>query len=197
MQTTNEQTNRPLTHEERYARFGGWLQTHSGKTFFFGDIQPEDICIDDIAHGLGNFCRFVGQSNEFYSVAQHSCIVADLLAQFGSACQLSGLLHDATEAYLGDLSRPLKQMLPAYKAIEHKLEAVIEQKYGVLISADPRIKWADNVALMTEARDLLGPQAQGWGVREEPAPFTIHPWTPRESRIRFMDYFNKLNVIDV
>lgn len=195
--TTNEQANRPLTHEERYARYGGWLQTHTGKTFFFGDMQPEDICIEDIAHALSNSCRFAGHCDHFYSIAQHCVHVADILEPFGRIVQLAGLLHDGTEAYLGDVTRPLKQLLPAYKEMENRLEEIIEQKFGVLIASDPRIKWADNVALMTEARDLLGPQAAGWGVNEVPASFRITPWTPTEAKRQFLSFFNQLDVIDV
>lgn len=187
-----------MSHEERYARYGGWLQTHAGKTFFFGDIQPEDICIEDIAHALSNYCRFAGHCDEFYSVAQHCCFVADLLRDCGRECQLAGLLHDSTEAYLGDVTRPLKRMLPEYQAIELKLEEILQLKFGVNWLNDPRVKIADNIALMTEARDLLGEKPQSWGYAGvEPSPIRITAWAPRVAKQRFTEYYNRLTVVDV
>lgn len=165
-----------------------WSQTSSGKQFFPLKPDPEAICIQDIAHALSNLCRFGGHVKEFYSVAQHSIIVASLLPP---ELQLAGLLHDATEAYLVDIPRPLKIALPEYKVIEERLAEVIEAKYGVSFE-DPRIKHADNVALMTEARDLLGPTPAQWGVNVQPSAIEITPMSPYEARTRFLHLFFEL-----
>jgi hypothetical protein len=162
-----------------------WSQTNSGKQFFPLKPDADAICIQDIAHALSNLCRFGGHVKEFYSVAQHSIIVASLLP---SELQLAGLLHDATEAYLVDVPRPLKIALPEYKAIEERLAKVIEAKYGVSFE-NPAIKQADNIALMTEARDLLGPTPAQWGVNIPPAAMTITPMSPRVARERFLHLF--------
>jgi hypothetical protein len=167
---------------------GDWMQTFSGHQFFPLDPRPEDLCIGDIAHALSNLCRFGGHVREFYSVAQHSVIVSQLLPK---NLKLAGLLHDATEAYLVDIPRPLKRALPEYKAIEHRLELVIAEKFGVDFS-DPRIKRADNVALMTEGRDLLGEKPAEWGVDEKPAKFVIYAENPDVAREMFMRAFNQL-----
>lgn len=159
-------------------------------------MQPEDICIEDIAHALSNFCRFAGHCNEFYSVAQHSVFVSQLLSQFGPRLALAGLLHDATEAYMGDVTRPLKQILPQYKEMENRLSDIIGAKFGVDLN-DPRVKWADNVALMTEARDLLGPKAASWGVNVQPVPIKVIAMTPRQAKGQFMSCWDALTCIDV
>src|SRR5271165_5200280 len=98
-----------------------YLSTYTGKKFFPYDPRPEQICIEDIAHGLSMLCRFVGQCRFFSSVAEHSIAVARLLP---ANLKLFGLLHDASEAYLADLPRPVKAGLPEYKAIEANVERV-------------------------------------------------------------------------
>jgi hypothetical protein len=167
---------------------GDWMQTGSGRRFYPLDPRPDDIDIEDIAHALSNLCRFAGHCRLFYSVAQHCVIVSNLLPP---RLKLAGLLHDATEAYLVDVPRPLKVALPGYKEIEHRLEAVIAEKFGVDFS-DPRIKRADNIALMTEARDLLGRTPADWGVDEIPAKIVVHPESPPIAQLMFMQAFNNL-----
>ena len=80
------------------------MSTYTGKKFFPFDPRPEQICIEDIAHGLSMLCRFSGQCPYFYSVAEHSIYVVHCLPD---NLQLEGLLHDASEAYLADLPRPV------------------------------------------------------------------------------------------
>lgn len=133
-------------------RVGGWFQINSGVHFYPMDPRPEDILIEDIAHALSRICRFGGHVRDgIYSVASHSMLVADLLPD---GKKLAGLLHDATEAYLGDIVSPLKRSLPDYRDVEDRLAAIIADKFGVNFD-DSDIKHADMVALATEARDLL------------------------------------------
>ncbi len=169
-------------------RRGDWMQTASGLQFHPLDPRPEDICIEDIAHALSNLCRFGGHVRTFYSVAQHSVIVADLLPD---RLKLAGLLHDATEAYLVDIPRPLKVALKEYQRIEHRLAAIIGQKFRVDFS-DPLIKRADNAALMAEARDLLSETPEGWGIDETPAALLVDPEVPFVARENFMREFRLL-----
>lgn len=134
-----------------------WIQTYSGRRIDLANPDPNDLDLDDIAHALGLICRFTGHVREFYSVAQHCVIVARLVPP---ELALSALLHDATEAYIGDVSRPLKGMLPEYRAIEARLWAAIADRFGVTES--PEIKVADNIALLWERRDLLGEPVAPW-----------------------------------
>lgn len=167
---------------------GDWMQTYAGKQFFPLDPRPEDICIEDIAHALSNLCRFGGHVSQFYSVAQHSVLVAGLLP---ARLALAGLLHDASEAYMVDVPRPLKVALAEYQKLEKRLQAIIARKFDVNFT-HPFIKRADNILLMTEARDLLGPKPAGWGVPEEPAEWRVIPLEPGEAEDLFLRRFCEL-----
>ena len=92
-----------------------WILTQTGKRFDLFEPDADMIDPRDIAHSLAHLCRFNGHTREFYSVAQHSCLVADLVP---TEHKLAALLHDATEAYIGDMVRPLKQWMHAYQDVE-------------------------------------------------------------------------------
>ena len=134
-----------------------WIQTYTGRKLDLANPNPDDLDLDDIAHALSLICRFTGHVREFYSVAQHCVIVSSLVPP---ELALSALLHDATEAYIGDVSRPLKGLLPEYRAIEARLWAAIAERFGV--TEAPEIKLADNIALLWERRDLLGEPVAPW-----------------------------------
>ncbi len=170
-------------------RSGQWMQTHTGRRFYPLDPRREDICIEDIAHALSNICRFGGHVRDFYSVAQHSVIVASLLPPH---LQLAGLLHDASEAYLVDIPKPLKVVLPDYQRIERRLESIIAEVFSVSFS-DPAIKRADSVALVSEARDLLGVVPVEWDCFEDGIALVdpIFPIAPHHARRAFLYAFKK------
>lgn len=121
--------------------------------------DPGQIQLDDIAHGLSSICRFSGQTNPFYSVAQHSLMVARLVPP---RLRLRALLHDASEAYIQDIPSPLKALLPEYTAIEARLMKVIHQVFRIPHdpTADAVVKEADRTALMIEQRDLFPPSLE-------------------------------------
>src|SRR3712207_286915 len=135
---------------------GPYIQTVSGRRVNPFDADPEDIDPADIARALANLCRFGGHCRAFYSVAQHSAIVCDLLEERGATPDelMAALLHDASEAYLGDLPHPIKhrsELGAAFRAAEKKLEAVIVERFG-LPDAAARIKPLDKALLATERR---------------------------------------------
>ena len=107
-----------------------YIATSTGKHIDFVNITPDQICIEDIARGLSNECRFAGQLESFYSVAQHSVYVSQIVPP---EYALEALLHDAAEAYIKDIPSPLKAMLPDYKAMEKHIEAAIREKFGLTI----------------------------------------------------------------
>lgn len=150
-----------------------WLLTASGRHFDLADPQPDMINIFDIAQGLANECRYAGQCRAFYSVAQHSTIASQIVS---SEFSLEALLHDASEAYLKDIPRPLKQLLPDYRAIEHRVDAVIRAAFGLPSSKSFEVSEADRVMLATERRDLMPADETEWPI--------LHGVTALDRKIR-------------
>ena len=110
-----------------------FITTIGGRSFDPLSPATEDIDIQDIAHSLSLICRANGHFSCFFSVARH-CINCAAEAQargFGARVRLLCLLHDATEAYIGDMTRPLKRQLPYYCECESKLHARILDRFGI------------------------------------------------------------------
>lgn len=132
----------------------GHIRTASGAYVTLLDPDPDTIHLGDIAHALAHVCRFGGHLPSFYSVAEHSLHVAAMLhRQYGDPLlTFFGLMHDATEAYLGDMVRPLKQQLHAYRAAEDRMADVIGARFGLPLrwAEDVRVKHADETALVWE-----------------------------------------------
>lgn len=129
-----------------------------------------------------------GHTREFYSVAQHSVLVSQIVPV---EHQLAGLLHDAAEALVGDMVRPFKNILPDYRAIELAVENVILTRLGV-ISIPDTVKHADLVLLSTERRDLLPKDDREWPILAgiEPLDAPIQPWTPSRAEFEFLNRFH-------
>lgn len=141
--------------EEREGeRRGDWMLTFTGRPYWPADPRPEDVDLGDIAHALANLCRFGGHTRKHYSVAQHSVMVSYLVPPELAAV---ALLHDAAEAYLGDVVRPLKSLLARqYSVLEQLSEQVIAQRFGLPAPPWPaEVKHADNVVLSLEREALL------------------------------------------
>lgn len=149
---------------------GDWIQTFTGRAFYPLDPRPEDIDPADIAHSLSLQCRFGGHVRDFYSVAEHCVRMADAVAPEHA---LAALLHDATEAYVIDLPRPLKRMLPDYRTMEDRVWAAIATRFDVDPVLPPEVKEADNRILIAERNALLTPPPQAW-VETGLEPLPIH-----------------------
>ncbi|HWK30224.1 MAG TPA: hypothetical protein VNS09_26890 [Solirubrobacter sp.] len=175
---------------------GPFIQTLSGRRVNPLDARPEDIDIADVAGALANLCRFGGHSRAFYSVAQHSVIVCDQLEALGATRDelRAALLHDAAEAYLGDLPHPIKhrsELGAAFKAAETQLEAVIAERFA-LPDASARVKPLDRALLAAERRvfsRVSWPWPELDGV--EPLDVTIEPWPPERAREEFLRRYER------
>lgn len=166
----------------------GWFQTHTGRAFWPTSPMIEDIDIRDIAHALSMLCRFNGHVKFFYSVADHSVRVSKIVPR---SLALTGLLHDASEAYLGDMIRPLKLEMPEYRAAEERLERLIAKRFGLEFPWHPDIKNADLVLLRTERRDLLAHQ-RPWAEGPQPLAERIVPMDPAAVEAAFFQRYHEL-----
>ena len=177
---------------------GPYLQTVSGRWVNPFDPDPEQLDAGDIARALANLCRFGGHSRTFYSVAQHSVIVSELVEQRGGDVEdvFAALMHDATEAYLGDMPHPLKHRSPlgaAFKAAEKQLEQAIRDRFRIKPDV-PEIKRVDSALLATERRAF---SAEQWHWPEldgvEPLDMDLQAWPPDEAERVFAERYAELD----
>lgn len=183
----------------------GWIQTFTGKRFWPLSPRAEDVDIRDIAHALAMKCRFNGHTREFYSVAQHSVLVAHLVAETSPQFALDGLLHDAAEAYLPDVASPIKDsvllgrdlrtgaMYDLFWIVEHDLLTVIHHALGLGRPNYSLVKDADLTLLATEARDLMHqPPPAVWKEMPEPLAGRVWEWNWDMSEDMFLFTYRRL-----
>ena len=176
------------------------IQTFTGLRFSPLEPDPAAIEIADIAHGLAHHCRFGGHSATYYSVGQHSCLVADAVQARGGDRDtvLFALLHDASEAYLGDLPHPVKHRSDfghLYREIEEPLQAAILARFGLAATVPPLVKEVDRAALAAERAALMRAADDAWWPELDgvaPLDVEIVPWSPQQSETEFLDRFEAL-----
>lgn len=168
------------------------IKTYPDRLHFdYANPKESSISINDIAQALSNECRFAGHLPNFYSVAEHSWLVSQLVSpEFA----LEALLHDATEAYCKDIPSPLKRLLPDYKGIERGIDLVIRNKFGLPAEMSPEVHHFDLVMLATERRDLDIDDGKPWPMLDgvPPSDISITPLTPLQARAKFLQRFNEL-----
>jgi hypothetical protein len=169
------------------------IQAHSGEYIDLMDPSTAKFLIEDIAHGLANTCRFGGQCSPFYSVAQH-CVHVSLLVPPRYA--RGGLMHDASEAYVGDVQSPLKDLLRDYQYIEDDVQFQIWIQHGGQGRNHPEIKKADLIALATEHRDLMPntPTNEAWAMLDgiTPDQDKIEPLGPMMAKEAFLNRYHQI-----
>ena len=166
------------------------IMLQSGRLFDLANPSSSDIEIEDIAHGLAHTCRYAGQCRSFYSVAEHSVLVSRNI----SHSKLAALLHDSAEAYVGDMSRPLKQLLPQYKVIEKRIEQVIFLRFGIDWPPSPDVKFVDQCVMAAEQDVLMPSGTNEWLSNTEvrAAEVEIRVLDPTAAKKMFLDRFNEL-----
>ena len=173
------------------------MQLMSGKPFYPMDPRAEDVDIRDIAASLSKLCRFNGHCRAFYSVAQHSIHVSFLVPAEDA---LAGLLHDATEAYVGELMRPIKLMLPDFIEMENRIGAAIAERFGLDDLCPPSVKEADTRIVVNEKNALLNPSngtdwgdlPRGYSAQEMEAVAFCGVMPPEIAERVFLDRFHEI-----
>ena len=162
----------------------------SGNYFDFLNPEKCKFTIEDVAHGLSNLCRFVGQCSEFYSVAEH-CYHCSMIINQDYA--YDALLHDAIEAFTGDLNKPLKTLLPAYQDIEEHLERVVLKRLKLSFPLPASVKEADIEMLATEQRLVMN-NSDDWhfSYGKLPREMKIHFWSPKQAKRKFLERYHQL-----
>ena len=174
-----------------------WMDTFTGKRIDVLRVQPDDVCIEDIAHSLALQCRFNGHTPRFYSVAEHSVRVSELCEKIGynRETRLMALLHDAAEAYLGDIIRPVKYGLGIDAMPFDRIDAVVMHKFGCEDGGGWGVTGLDLELLLVEGRDVMG---RDWSA-EYGKPVTDYciteTWDWPEAECRFLERAKSLGCI--
>jgi hypothetical protein len=169
------------------------MQTSGGTYFDFVDPDSSTIAITDIAHALSNICRFTGHPRDFYSVAEHSIFCSQLVPQEDAA---AALMHDAAEAYCGDVSSPLRSLLPGYEVILRRVEAALSRRFGMPLLLPETVKIADRKMLRLEQRFAMdsGDRWAGLDYEETLPRITLRFWSPRTARQQFLSRAMELGI---
>ena len=172
-----------------------FIETWSGTAFHFMDPASDEINITDIAHALSNQCRYAGHVKKFYSVAEHCVHLYDYAVRNNlgnDQSRLTLLLHDASEAYLSDIARPIKMCIPQYREIEVKIEEAIAKKFDLVYPFPDMVKDLDTRILMDERPQVKEPSNLVWGVTAEPLGIKLQFWTPEVAYGRFCQRYDEV-----
>jgi hypothetical protein len=182
----------------------GWILTYTGRKVYPLDPKPSQLDIEDIAHALSNTCRFTGHCREFYSVAQHSVLVSQMSLYLAKQAMLvnpetvafHGLLHDATEAYLCDIARPVKRTpeFLAYRLAEDALWEAVAIRYNLTFKHPSIVKLVDEKIVSNEALLLMPTLPPDWQIQSaftdaELAAAGVDMkdvWTPKVAKSTFL-----------
>ena len=173
-------------------RRGDPIGTYTGGEFYPLDPDPAEVDLPDIANGLANTCRYAGQCQFYYSVATHSLYVSEELAEHGPQVQLYGLLHDAAEAYVSDVPRPIKRELENFERVEADvLDAVwtaldspapTDSQWETVMDADDRLFRYEADTLLAEFEPSSVPDRS----------YELSPCSPEAVREQFLDRVREL-----
>lgn len=170
-------------------RAGDFMQTYTGRQFWPMDPRDFEVDINDIAHSLSMQCRYAGHVDRFYSVAEHSVLLAEWVNQYDSDATLWALMHDASEAYLVDVPRPVKPFLTGYKAAESKVMAAICNRFNLPLRMPEIVHEADNRIIADELINLV---PMDWHKQHnDPLGVTLKYWSPDMAKEKFIQAYYK------
>ena len=165
------------------------ILTVSGHRFYFDRPEDSVITIVDIAHALSMLCRFNGHTHGFYSVAEHS-VLGSLLPEVEADPDLARefLMHDAAEAFVGDMTSPLGGLCPDYKAIKRRVENHVASVFGLRMPLSAAVHDVDMRMLRMEQAEIMRDPNKAWPVVRDYRPAAISPrfWSPERARSHFL-----------
>ena len=174
-----------MQQRNKLPKTGTEIDLYAGGVFDPFNPRMDRIRIEDIAHALSMLCRFNGHCRRFYSVAEHSVLVAE---RCRVDLQLDGLLHDAVEAYLGDLPRPIKRAFPEFLKAERRLQAEIYRKFNLSLEMPDEVRIADDEMLRIELSALVPScQAPSLGTKQ-----SLECWAPERAKAEFLEFYAEL-----
>lgn len=173
-------------------RRGDWMETYSGRKFWPLDPRPEDFHVIDIARPLSMQARYAGHTIHHYSVAQHSVLLTEYAQanHLGSVVEQWCLVHDAPEAFLCDIPRPLKRFLSEYQVIEDRMMAAIAEWLD-LPSMPPIVAELDTRILGDERAWLKFRSGHDWGLPPR-LGIQVEPWSPELAERNWFRQFRRL-----
>lgn len=164
-----------------------WIRTYSGGKVYFFEPEKSNIQFEDISHSLSMLCRFNGATQEFYSVAQHSVLVAKEVYKETEDKKISftALMHDASEAFISDIPSPFKSEFEGYKIAEKRMEEWLAKRFKYQYPHGGIVKKHDLKALSTEMRDLMSVCDN----KDIAVPYDqqIIPLSPRSAEYEFLN----------
>lgn len=174
---------------------GPWMSSYTGRRFHPLAPRREDVATEDVLRGLAFTRRFAGQTRKFYSVAEHSVLGSVLAEDMGGRpLARQFLLHDATEAWIGDMPRPLKYEMARFREVEARIWNVVADRYRLPRRLDDRVKQIDNIMCVTEKLALM-PHAENWPSLPDSladSSITIEAWPPSTALRRIARRFREL-----
>lgn len=183
---------KPLTRQE-VAIITNESKISVGRGYFdYVDHNDSVFNIEDIATSLSNICRYTGHllPGKFYSVAEHCVNVSYVVPSF---CAFEGLMHDAPEAFIGDVNSVLKQYIgPAYKELDKSVSAFLADRFGYSYPYPKEVKGADGRMYRTEAPQITANNDKFWLLDFEPYPIRIECWKADKAKRKFLERFYEL-----
>lgn len=169
---------------------GNTILTSGGGYFDFDAPAFGLDVVDVVAHALSNLCRFTGHTRRFYSVAEHSVHVSRIVPEH---LAFAGLMHDAAEAFVGDVAKPLKMMLPDFAVIEKRVEDALFRHLGLPLPLPPEVKAADRAMLAVEQAQAMS-NADVWHHTHGAVapPVQLQFWRPTVAAVEFLARYREL-----